>query len=120
MFRFTRQFWTKVTLTRSAVKRLRWLEESNKESTILSISVKPGGCNGFLYNLEIVRSIDPPNKTVIHQEGATVVYDTTSAEFLDRCTIDFSESLIGSRFHVISNEVSTSKCGCGSSFNIGF
>jgi iron-sulfur cluster assembly accessory protein len=121
MFQTSRLFWAKVSLTRSAVNRLRWLEETTQESRFLKISVIPGGCNGFLYNLELVSSREcPPHATVIHQEGATVVYDSTSADLLDQCTIDFEENMIGSRFQVIFNKRSTSKCGCGSSFNIGF
>jgi len=46
-----------------------------------------------------------------------VLVDSLSYPYLDGASLDYQESLEGSRF-VVSNPQASSTCGCGSSFTI--
>jgi iron-sulfur cluster assembly accessory protein len=53
---------------------------------------------------------------VFERDGATVVVDDGSLEFVRGSTIDFTDEMIRSSFVVANNPNSESACGCGSSF----
>ncbi|CAM9573222.1 unnamed protein product [Ascophyllum nodosum] len=50
------------------------------------------------------------------RDGAVLVVDNTSLEFVKGATVDFEEDMMRSAFAVVNNPVSESACGCGSSF----
>ncbi|CAN0547826.1 unnamed protein product [Ectocarpus sp. 12 AP-2014] len=50
------------------------------------------------------------------RDGAVLVVDATSLEFVKGATVDFEEDMMRSAFAVLNNPVSESACGCGSSF----
>ena len=50
-------------------------------------------------------------------EGATVLIDPVSLEYMKGCRIDFVDDLIGQSFK-IENPNATASCGCGTSFSI--
>jgi len=47
-----------------------------------------------------------------------VIVDTISLHFINGSKLDYVEELIGSSFQLIDNPKVTTKCGCGTSFNI--
>ena len=85
-------------------------------SKCLRIAVEGGGCSGFQYEIKL-EDEEFEDDTVFNKNGAKVVIDSTSLEFLAGATIDFSEEIIGAKF-VIQNPNVTSSCGCGTSFSI--
>lgn len=86
------------------------------QSKCLRIAVEGGGCSGFQYEIKL-EDEELEDDTVFNKNGAKVVIDSTSLEFLAGATIDFSEEIIGAKF-VIQNPNVTSSCGCGTSFSI--
>ena len=62
---------------------------------------------------------DTPNSDdlVIERDGAKVVIDDISLEFLGGSEIDYTNELIGSAFK-INNPNATAGCGCGTSFSV--
>lgn len=86
------------------------------QSKCLRIAVEGGGCSGFQYEIKL-EDEEFEDDTVFNKNGAKVVIDSTSLEFLAGATIDFSEEIIGAKF-VIQNPNVTSSCGCGTSFSI--
>jgi iron-sulfur cluster assembly accessory protein len=50
-------------------------------------------------------------------EGAVVVIDSVSLDFLKGSQIDFVEEMIGASFKV-TNPNATASCGCGTSFSV--
>jgi len=54
---------------------------------------------------------------VIEREGARVLIDPVSLEYLGGSEIDFVDDLIGQSFK-IHNPKATASCGCGTSFSI--
>jgi iron-sulfur cluster assembly accessory protein len=54
---------------------------------------------------------------VLEKDGATVVIDPVSLDFLQGAEIDFTDDLIGQAFKV-NNPNATASCGCGTSFSV--
>ena len=54
-----------------------------------------GGCSGFQYKFDLV-SASEPDDLVIEREGARVLIDPVSLEYLGGSEIDFVDDLIGS------------------------
>ena len=55
---------------------------------------------------------------VFARDGAAVVVDPASLQFIKGATIDFEQELIRSAFAIVNNPQSESACGCGSSFAV--
>ena len=101
----------------SAVKKLKSLQqEENNPNLKLRVSVYGGGCSGFQYTFSLDEEIKPADKTV-ERDGATLLIDQMSYNYLSGSTVDYSEGLEGAMF-VVNNPNATSTCGCGASFSI--
>ena len=59
----------------------------------------------------------PPEDLVIEKEGAVVLVDSVSLDFLRGTRIDFVDDLIGQSFKIDNPNVKAS-CGCGASFTV--
>ncbi len=90
-------------------------EESNPNLK-LRLSVSGGGCSGFQYDFGFDESVNDDD-TVIEKNGATMLVDLTSMQYLDAAVVDYLEGLEGARF-VVTNPNAESTCGCGSSFSV--
>ena len=83
---------------------------------MLRIAVTGGGCSGFQYNFAIDDArLD--DDLVVERDGATVLIDPVSLDFLKGAEIDFVDDLIGQAFKV-NNPNATASCGCGTSFSV--
>ena len=89
--------------------------EGKAEGHGLRIRVKPGGCSGFEYVLELDQVRDSDNK--FGADNGQVVIDEVSMPYLDGCTVDYVESINGAGFDIRNPNVKSS-CGCGSSFGV--
>jgi len=54
---------------------------------------------------------------VIARDGATVLIDKVSVDYMAGSEIDFVDDLIGASFKV-KNPKATASCGCGTSFSL--
>jgi len=54
---------------------------------------------------------------VIDKDGAQVVIDPVSLQYMEGSVIDFVDDLMGQSFQ-IKNPNATASCGCGTSFSI--
>ena len=101
----------------SAVKKLKQLQqEENNPDLKLRVSVYGGGCSGFQYTFSLDEEIKPTDKSVT-RDGATLIIDQMSYNYLAGSTVDYTEGLGGAMF-VVDNPKATSTCGCGASFSI--
>lgn len=108
----------KVTISKSAAKRIAALIASEAEAGyMLRIAVTGGGCSGFQYNFTF-DNVTNDDDAVVEQNGAKVVIDEISREYLAGAEVDFIEDLIGAAF-AIHNPNATASCGCGNSFSVG-
>ena len=102
-----------LTVTDKAAEKIKALIEQEKKQA-LRISVKPGGCSGFEYGMELDdKSTD--NDIVIEQKGIKIFVDKESMQKLNGVDVDYVDGLQGAGFK-ISNPQAKSTCGCGSSF----
>jgi iron-sulfur cluster insertion protein len=108
---------TMLEFSDSAVRKLKSLqaEEGNPE-LMLRVSVYGGGCSGFQYTFSLDEEVKPTDKTV-QKDGATLIIDQKSYQYLAGSEVDFQEGLEGAMF-VVNNPNATSTCGCGASFSI--
>ena len=104
------------TLSARAAKRITAILSKEAANTMLRLAVTGGGCSGFQYNfaLDETRMDDD---LVLERDGATVLIDPVSLDFLVGAEIDFTDDLIGQAFKV-NNPNATASCGCGTSFSV--
>lgn len=107
---------SKVTLTAAAAAKVAELiEREADDSLVLRLGVRPGGCSGFSYELELDSKID--DSDVVNEfEGVRLAVDSESMEKVKGAEIDYRDTLQGAGFQINNPNVSRS-CGCGNSFS---
>lgn len=104
-------------LTASAARRILKVAESEGNPALgLRISVSGGGCSGFQYSFSLDAD-ETPDDIVITRDGARLLVDTVSLDYLRGSELDFVEDLSGAGFR-INNPLAVSSCGCGNSFAV--
>lgn len=106
-----------VTLTERAARRIGKILGKEPAGTVLRIAVAGGGCSGFQYEYNLVRESPAKDDFVLQREGATVLIDPLSLEFMSGAEIDYVDALIGQSFE-IRNPNAVASCGCGTSFAV--
>jgi len=81
---------------------------------MLRVSVEGGGCSGFQYKFDVERE-QADDDIVLARDGATILIDSISLQYLAGSEIDFVDDLIGASFK-IKNPQAKASCGCGTSF----
>jgi iron-sulfur cluster assembly accessory protein len=107
---------TPVRLTESAARRIATVLSKEPSGSMLRVAVNGGGCSGFQYAFDVVGARDAED-LVVEREGAIVLVDPVSLDFLRGAEIDFVNDLIGQSFK-INNPNATASCGCGTSFSV--
>ncbi len=106
-----------VTLSESAVRRISKILRGEPAGTALRVSVEGGGCSGFQYKYDLVRDAPGGDDVVLARDGATVLIDSISLQYMGGSEIDFVDDLMGQSFQ-IRNPLASASCGCGTSFSI--
>ena len=107
---------TSVTISESAARRIGEILKSEAEGAMLRVSVEGGGCSGFQYKFDIERA-KAADDLVLSRDGAVVLIDPVSVNYMAGSRIDFVDDLIGQSFK-INNPKATASCGCGTSFSL--
>ena len=103
-----------VTVSERAARRVAEILKNEPEGTMLRVSVEGGGCSGFQYKFDMERA-KTDDDLVIARDGAVVLIDSVSVNYMAGSEIDFVDDLIGAAFK-IKNPKATASCGCGTSF----
>lgn len=106
-----------VVLTERAAKRIAKILAKEPEGSVLRISVSGGGCSGFQYKYDLVQETAQAEDVVLNAQGATVLIDALSLEFMGGAEVDFVDDLVGQSFQ-INNPNAVASCGCGTSFAV--
>jgi iron-sulfur cluster insertion protein len=106
-----------LSMTDAAARKVNalLLEEGNPKLN-LRVYVTGGGCSGFQYGFSFDETVNEDD-TVIDREGAHLLVDSLSIQYLSGAVVDYEEGLQGSRFRV-QNPMAATTCGCGMSFTI--
>jgi iron-sulfur cluster insertion protein len=107
---------TSFSVTESAAKRIALLASKESRPVMMRVAVLGGGCSGFQYNFSFEEQRNEDD-LLIERNGAAVLVDSTSLEFLKGSELDYVEEMVGSSFQV-KNPNATSSCGCGNSFSV--
>lgn len=105
-----------VTMSASAATKINAIMAKEGVQKLLRVSVNGGGCSGFSYEFGFADE-QGDDDVLIEREGARIVIDEISLEFLKGSEIDYVNELIGAAFK-IHNPNATANCGCGTSFSI--
>ena len=106
-----------VLFTEAAANKVKVLVAEEKNPNLkLRVSVDGGGCSGFQYGFSFDEKVNDDD-TVIEKNGATMLVDVSSMQYLNGSEVDYLEGLEGARF-VVNNPNAKSTCGCGSSFSV--
>jgi iron-sulfur cluster assembly accessory protein len=103
-------------MTDRAASRVAEILAGEPDGSMLRIAVLGGGCSGFQYSFEIVTE-DEASDLVLEDQGAKIVIDEVSQQYMPGAVIDFADELIAAAFK-IDNPLAKTGCGCGTSFSI--
>lgn len=105
-----------VTVSERAAQRIGEILKKEPDGTMLRVSVEGGGCSGFQYKFDMDRE-KTDDDLVIARDGAVVLIDKMSVDYMAGSEIDFVDDLIGASFK-ITNPKAIAACGCGTSFSL--
>ncbi|XP_069618054.1 iron-sulfur cluster assembly 1 homolog, mitochondrial [Ranitomeya imitator] len=105
-----------LTLTPSAVNKVKQLLEEKPDHIGLKVGVRTRGCNGLSYYLEYVKAKGVSDEEVV-QDGVRVFIEKKAQLTLLGTEMDYVEDKLSSEF-VFNNPNIKGTCGCGESFNI--
>jgi iron-sulfur cluster assembly accessory protein len=105
-----------VTISDRAARRIAAILQAETQPVALRVAVTGGGCSGFQYNFAL-DDAQQGEDLVVEKDGAKVLIDPVSLDFLAGAEIDFTDDLIGQAFK-INNPNATASCGCGTSFSV--
>ena len=103
-----------ITVTESAINKLRTVLTEENPGGKLRIFIQGGGCSGFQYGFAIEENQEEDD-FVITEGDVSVLVDSMSSAYLQGATVDYQEDQYGESF-TIKNPNASSTCGCGSSF----
>lgn len=105
-----------VFTTAAAARVLQLLVEENNPTLNLRVYITGGGCSGFQYGFTFDEKVQAGD-ILITTDGANLVIDPMSFQYLQGAVVDYREGLEGSRF-IVNNPNAKTTCGCGSSFTL--
>jgi len=105
-----------ITLTERAARHVEAFMAREHNTTGLRLAVKPTGCSGYMYVVELAEAIQPHDE-VFECGGVPVVVDRESLRYLDGTEVDFAREGLNEGFR-FSNPNVTATCGCGESFSL--
>ena len=107
-----------ISLTESAVNRIKYLLNQKKDKDIIGIhlSTKLRGCNGNSYVMNYAKTKNPVDEHVSYG-GVDIYIDNKTLFNIIGTKMDFIDNDTSSEF-VFINPNSKGACGCGESFNL--
>lgn len=106
-----------LNLTPAAIAKVREIMATQDPLPAgLRIGVVGGGCSGFQYSMSFENQSGMMDK-IFSFDDLKVFVDSTSAMYLNGCTVDYVETLEAAGFKFDNPQVK-STCGCGSSFSV--
>ena len=103
-----------ITVSERAARRIGDILKREPSGTMMRVSVEGGGCSGFQYKFDMDRT-KAADDLVISRDGAVILIDPVSVNYMAGSEIDFVDDLIGASFKV-NNPQAKASCGCGTSF----
>ncbi|UDN37694.1 Fe-S cluster assembly scaffold SufA [Proteus sp. NMG38-2] len=108
--------WQGIVLTDNTAKHICHLVEKNPEKQGLSLNIKPSGCTGYGYVIELATG---PNEDdiVYEHNGAKLFVSLKAMPFIDGLVVDYVREGLNQMFK-FNNPKAQNVCGCGESFGV--
>ncbi|EKN00748.1 MULTISPECIES: iron-sulfur cluster insertion protein ErpA [unclassified Acidocella] len=103
-------------ISAAAAARVAEILADDPSAQALRVEVLAGGCSGLQYKFDLTAA-SAPDDLVLERDGAKVLVDPVSLDFLAGAELDFKDSLMGAHF-LVKNPNATASCGCGTSFSV--
>ena len=105
-----------ITITPRALTHVK-RQLRGQNATVLVLSVKESGCNGYMYELDYARG-DPANgRSFRFAENVSVFVEDQDWPYVRGTEIDYETEGLNSMLK-FNNPNADAKCGCGESFSI--
>lgn len=105
-----------VSMTEAAIVHTR--AQLARENAIgLRLSVKPSGCSGYMYVLDLAKEALPGDRAFSFGDGVTVFVDGSALAMVNGTEIDYVREGLNA-FYKFRNPNVTGECGCGESFTV--
>lgn len=107
-----------ITVTDAASAKIAELlsQEPDGDKLALRVSVRPGGCSGFSYEMFFDADVADDDTVDVVAIAVRIVIDAASKQMLQGASLDYTDGLQGAGFH-IENPNASKSCGCGNSFS---
>ncbi|WP_273149636.1 HesB/IscA family protein [Methylophaga thiooxydans] len=105
-----------ITLTESAINRVRDMMTKRASGIGLRIGVVKSGCSGYSYALDYADELDNGD-VILEQSDVKVVVNEEAMPLLEGMELDFVKEGLNQSFKFRNPNV-TSECGCGESFSV--
>ena len=105
-----------MTLTEKAALQIQRQLEKRGKGIALRIGVKKVGCTGLAHTFDLIDEVGSNDQT-FESNGARIVVNAESLEYLDGSRVDFVTDGLKQSFKFDNPNVD-SECGCGESFNV--
>ena len=103
-----------ITMTDFAIQKVsQIMKKRQTPDHYLRISLKSGGCSGFMYSYDFIETPEERDK-VFDFGDVKICIDIKSYLFLNGMEIDYEESLLNSGI-VFNTPQAQATCGCGES-----
>ncbi|WP_311747384.1 Fe-S cluster assembly scaffold SufA [Proteus columbae] len=108
--------WQGIVLTDNAAKHICHLVEKKPEKQGLSLSIKPSGCTGYGYVIELATAPNDDDLVYEHN-GAKLFVSLKAMPFIDGLVVDYVREGLNQMFK-FNNPKAQNVCGCGESFGV--
>jgi iron-sulfur cluster assembly accessory protein len=106
-----------VQLSPAAAREIRrWQNSHRHGESYLRVGIRPGGCSGLYYTLELTNSPAESDRTR-ESQGIRLLVDGNHETTLENLKLDYAEDLMGGGFRFI-NPATANPCSCGLSFTL--
>lgn len=106
-----------IQLSQAAANEIKRIQTSQqKPNSYFRLGVKPGGCSGWHYTLELEQ--EPKTTDFLHKtQELNIIIDLSHQSKIEGLKIDYAEDLMGGGFR-FDNPNASSHCSCSQSFSI--
>lgn len=105
-----------VTMTDAAIAHAR-AQLAREHALGLRLAVKPSGCSGYKYVLDLVSEAQSGDRKFNFGDGVTVFVDQAALAMVNGTEIDYVKEGLNA-FYKFHNPNVTGECGCGESFTV--
>lgn len=106
-----------VSFSEAAARHLAEQLARNPRCTAIKVSVKPAGCSGLAYRIELAEGQQDADE-IYESAGIVIVVDAQSLPHVQGTRIDLVPEGLGTRLE-FDNPNAIGACGCGKSFRTG-